>query len=85
MKEAAKQSEWEKEAESRIARSDIVIVLVGTKTHKAPEVFNEVAIVRRLRKPIVQIVGYKDTSPPRVPDAGRLLTWTWANMSNALS
>ena len=85
MKEAAKQSEWEQEAESRISRSDVVVVLVGPKTHKAPGVLKEVAIARRLRKSIVQIIGYRDTSPTPVPDAGRLLTWTWDNMTNVLS
>jgi hypothetical protein len=85
MKEAAKQSEWQKEAEGRISRCDIVVVLVGPKTHKAPGVLKEVAMARRLNKPIVQIIGYKDSSPTRVPDAGRLLAWTWPNMENVLS
>jgi hypothetical protein len=85
MKEAAKQDEWEMEAEQRISRSDVVIVLVGPRTYKAPGVLKEVAIARRLKKPIVQIIGYRDTSPTRVPDAGRLLSWTWENMTNVLS
>ena len=36
MKEAAPQKNWEQEAEARISRSDVVVVLVGPKTHKAP-------------------------------------------------
>lgn len=85
MKEAAPQRNWEQEAEDRIKRSDVVIVLVGPKTHKAPGVLKEVAIARRLKKPIVQIIGYKDGSPTPVPNAGRLLRWTWDNMTNVLS
>ena len=85
MKEAAPQRNWEAEAESRINRSDIVVVLVGPNTHKAPGVLKEVAITRRLSKPIVQIIGYKDSSPGAVPNAGRLLKWTWANMTSVLS
>ena len=54
MKEAVPQRDWESEAESRIGRSDVVVVLVGANTHKAPGVLKEVAITRRLRKPIVQ-------------------------------
>ena len=84
MKEAAPQRNWEQEAEARITRSDIVVVLVGPKTHKAPGVLKEVAIARRLKKPIVQIIGYNDTSPTAVPNAGRLLRWTWPNMSSVL-
>ena len=35
MKEAAPQRNWEHEAEARIKRSDVVVVLVGPKTHQA--------------------------------------------------
>jgi len=84
MKEAAPQANWEKEAEGRIRRSDIVVVLVGPKTHKAPGVLKEVAIARRVGTPLVQIIGYKDASPTSVPNAGRLLKWTWDNMTNVL-
>ena len=40
MKEAAPQKNWEQEAEHRIRRSDVVVVLVGANTHKAPGVLN---------------------------------------------
>ena len=85
MKEAAPQRNWEQEAEARIRRSDVVVVLVGPKTHRAPGVLREVAIARRLGIPIVQIIGYRDASPTAVPNAGRLLRWTWPNMTNVLS
>ena len=85
MKEAAPQCNWEDEAESRIARSDAVVVLVGQNTHKASGVLKEVAIARRLGKPIVQIIVDKNSSPTAVPNAGRLLKWTWDNMNSVLS
>ena len=85
MKEAAPQRNWEAEAEARIARSDVVVVLVGPNTYRAPGVLKEVAITRRLRKPIVQIIGYKNSSPTAVPNGGRLLRWNWANMTSVLS
>ena len=84
MKEAAPQRNWEQEAESRITRSDVVVVLVGPNTYKAPGVLKEVEITRRVGKPIVQIIGYRDSSPTRVPNAGRLLKWTWPNMTSVL-
>ena len=84
MKEAAPQANWEDEAEDRILRSDIVIVLVGPKTHRAPGVRKEVAIARRLRKPIVQVIGYKDSHPTPVPNAGRLIRWSWPNLTRIL-
>ena len=46
MKEAAPQRNWEQEAESRITRSDVVVVLVGPNTYKAPGVLKEVEIVK---------------------------------------
>ena len=85
MKEAAPQRSWEREAEARISRSDVVVVLVGPKTHRAPGVLKEVAIARRLGKPIVQIIGYRHSSPTPVRNAGRLLRWTWDNMTSVLS
>ncbi len=85
MKEAAPQRNWEQEAEARIRRSDIVVVLVGPRTYRAPGVLKEVAMARRLKKPIVQIIGYHNASPTAVSNAGRLLKWTWPNMSNVLS
>jgi hypothetical protein len=41
-------------------------------------------MIRRLKKPIVQIIGYKDSNPTPVPDAGRLLRRTWPNMTSVL-
>ena len=84
MKEAAPQANWEREARNRISRSDIVIVLVGKKTHRAPGVLKEVALARELRKPIVQVIGYKDSKPTAVQGGGRLIRWSWANLRNVL-
>ncbi|RLA53173.1 MAG: hypothetical protein DRR42_05540 [Gammaproteobacteria bacterium] len=85
MKEAAPQRNWEGEAEARINRSDVVVVLLGNNTHRAPGVLKEVAMARKLGRPIVQIIGYKDSNPTPVLNAGRKLAWTWDNMSNVLS
>lgn len=85
MKEAAPQRNWEVEAEARIKRSDVVVVLLGKNTHRAPGVLKEVAIARNLRKAVVQIIGYRDSNPTPVPNAGRKLAWTWENMANVLS
>jgi len=84
MKEAAPQSDWKAEAEARIKRSDVVIVMVGEDTHKAPGVLAEVGMARRNRIKIVQVIGYKDTSPKPVPDAGTLYQWNWDNLKKIL-
>lgn len=73
MKEAAPQRNWETEAEARIKRCDIVIVMVGRQTYRAPGVLKEVAISRSNLISIVQIIGYRDlVNPEAVPNAGRL-------------
>ena len=80
MKEAAPQANWEAEARARISRSDMVIVMVGPKTYKAPGVLKEVKIARVFKKPIYQIIGYRNGNYTPVPDAGRLYSWNWDNL-----
>ena len=85
MKEAAPERNWEREAEARIKRSDIVIVMVGKQTHRASGVLKEVAMARRNGVPIVQVIGYRDASPTAVPNAGRLYRWDWENLKKIFS
>lgn len=85
LKEAAPEKDWEKKAASAISRSEIVLVMVGSKTHKAQGVLKEVAMARKDGIKIVQIIGYKDGNYTPVPDAGRLYAWNWENLKNLLS
>lgn len=48
LKEAAPEKDWEKKALTAIARSEIVLVMVGPKTHSARGVLKEVAMARKL-------------------------------------
>lgn len=84
LKEAAPESGWEKKAQQHISRADIVLVLVGSQTHKAPGVRKEIAIARKQKKKIVQLIGYKHGKYKRVPDAGILYSWTWENLQKIL-
>ena len=85
LKESAPQRTWEVQARARIKRSDIVIVMVGAQTYRAPGVLKEVKMAREEGVPIVQIIGYRDSNPARVPDAGRLYRWDWDNLTKLLS
>lgn len=85
MKEAAPQRDWKKEAEDRIKRSDVVIVMVGQVTYKAPGVLEEVAMARRNAIKIVQVTCDNDSSPTPVPNAGTLYRWSWDNLKKILS
>jgi len=84
LKEAAPIKTWEDKARAAIKRSDVVVVMVGPKTHKAPGVLKEVKIARKESIPIVQVIGYKDRNYTAVPNAGRLYTWNWNNMKKLL-
>ncbi|SRR6266496_1893199 len=84
LKEAAPMKTWEDKAFAAIRRSDIVLVMVGPNTHRAPGVLKEVQMARDENIPIVQVIGYKDGSYTAVPNAGRLYAWNWDNLKNLL-
>lgn len=85
MKEAAPQRNWEQFAEDRIKRVELVIVMVGPKTHLAPGVLKEVEMARRNNISIVQVIGYKDGNYTAVSNAGRLYSWNWDNLKKLLA
>jgi predicted GTPase len=84
LKEAAPMKTWEDKARAAIKRSDLVLVMVGPTTHKAPGVLKEVKMAREENVPIVQIIGYRDGNYTAVPDAGRLYAWNWDNLKKLL-
>jgi hypothetical protein len=85
LKEAAPQTDWADKARRAIMRSEIVLVMVGPQTHKAPGVLQEIAMARKMMKKIVQIIGYKDGNYTAVPNAGRLYAWNWDNLKAILA
>jgi len=82
MKEAEPQRNWASEARRKIRSADVVVVMVGSKTHEAPGVLKEVGIALDEGISIYQIIGYRDSSPVPVPGAGRLMSWNWENLKN---
>lgn len=85
LKEAAPEKDWERKAKAAIGRSEIVLVMVGPRTHKAHGVLKEVAMAREAGVKIVQIIGYKTGDYTPVPNAGRLYAWSWDNLKKLLS
>jgi hypothetical protein len=59
MKEKSPEEYWDKEAERRISHSDMVIVMVGPKTHNAPGVLKEVRITRKLENRYIRLLVIK--------------------------
>lgn len=84
LKEEAPENEWEERARRAIRRSDLVIVMVGSSTYRAPGVLKEVRMAIEEDVPIIQIIGYRDINPSPVPNAGRLLRWNWENLKRHL-
>ena len=80
LKEAAPLKTWEDKARAAIKASDLVLVMVGPKTSRAPGVLKEVAMARSLSVPIAQMIGYKDGNYEAVQNAGRLYAWNWENL-----
>lgn len=85
LKEAAPEKDWEDKAKAKIKSADIVIVMVGPNTHKAPGVLKEVKMANELKKKVIQIIGYKDGNYTRVEGAGILYSWNWDNLKKLLA
>ena len=84
LKEAAPEARWQQHAARAIGRSDLVMVLLGQHTHRAPGVLAEVAIATAAGKPIVQIQRGGIHRPTPVPGAGRVYVWSWDNLAHIL-
>jgi MTH538 TIR-like domain (DUF1863) len=84
LKEAAPEASWETKADNAIGRCDIVLVMVGPKSYRAPGVLKEIDMARKRSKQIVQIIGYKNGDYTPVPNAGRLYSWNWENLKKLL-
>ena len=85
LKEAAPEKDWVDKAKAKIGLADLVIVMVGPKTHKASGVLKEVKIANDLKKKIIQIIGYKDGNYTRVEGGGTLYNWNWENLKKLLN
>lgn len=85
LKESAPEANWETKADNAIGRCEIVLVMVGSSTYRAPGVLKEVTMARRRGVRIVQVIGYKNGNYTPVPDAGRLYSWNWENLKKLLS
>jgi antiphage defense system Thoeris ThsB-like protein len=84
LKEAAPLKTWEDKARVAIRRSDLVLVMVGRYTYRAPGVLKEVRMAREEGIPIAQMIGYRDGTYTPVPNAGRLYQWDWENLKKLL-
>lgn len=86
LKESAPEKDWLTKAHTAIARSEVFIVMLGSKTKNASGVLKEVKIANELEMPKFQIIGYRDGSKDwAVPNAGRVYEWNWENLKKLLA
>lgn len=85
LKEAAPEPKWEAKANVAIKRSDLVVVLLGTKTYRAPGVLKEIKMARSAGVPVVQIIGYRKRQYTPIKNAGRVYAWTRPNLIKLFS
>lgn len=78
----AQATDWEKHAEMRIRRSDVVAVICGQHTDTATGVSTEIKIAERNGKPYFLLNGYKDKvcKKPKAAATKTIYRWTWPNL-----
>lgn len=86
LKEAKPEKDWLEHAKRAIGRSDVFIIMLGSKTKNASGVLKELNAAIEKNKPKFQIIGYRDgTSDWAVPGGGRTYSWNWENLKKLLS
>jgi hypothetical protein len=85
LNEITPHSNWVIMSTNAIRRSEIIIVIAGSKTHRASRVLKELAIAWREGKRVVQIAGHKNALCLSVAGAGFMYEWSWANLNKLVS
>ena len=75
--------DWKEKVRRRMDNVDVVIVLCGTKTHRATGVAEELKIAKEEKKPYFLLIAYPDkscTKPTSATSADKLHEWTWPKL-----
>lgn len=81
LKEAAPERNWQSKARRSIKGSDLVVVLLGRHTYRAPGVLAEVAMARETGVPTIQLLAKRSSGYRRIPGAGPVLAWSHDNLT----
>ena len=71
------EKQWIELLNKKMSLLDMVIVMTGPKTYKAPNVLEEIEVAYKLGKPIYQTFGTQFGEYKSVPKAGKLYKWDW--------
>lgn len=86
-KESLPQKEWEELIKSKINKCNMLIVLVGKKTHTATGVVKEIGFAKSQDVPVfgVYISGADNTSTlPTGLQRNRTIDWDWNHIAGAI-
>ncbi|MFA6023938.1 MAG: TIR domain-containing protein [Candidatus Gracilibacteria bacterium] len=75
---------WKEQCLIKIKKCDLVIVILGEKTHTCSGVKAEIQMAREAGVPVVSIVGYKEKTCPAIEGLKRY-RWTWENVGLLLN
>lgn len=84
LKETQPEADWLANAKRAINRSEVVVVVLGGRTHSASGVKKEVKVTNDLGKPKFQL-KVQGSNPSRVEGAGVVYDWTWDNLKKLLA
>jgi hypothetical protein len=84
LKEEQPQAQWEQKALAAIKRSDVVVTVLGAKTHSASGVKKEIAMAIEEKKNRFQIQPQDESRTP-VEGGGKKYDWTWDNLKKLLA
>lgn len=88
LKSALPQSQWERDTSERIARCNLMIVLVGQDTWYATGVIKEIGMATSNRVPFFGIYVRDANSETRLPSGlqrNRVIYWEWDSIDDAIS
>lgn len=85
VKEPWDQSTWKIQCLTKIKKTDLVIVMVGTKTNQCSGVKAEIKMAKEAGVPVVGIKGYKDKEYPRPEGLEGYYSWTWDNIKSLVN
>ena len=83
LQEAQKEQEWKARARERINRAEVVVVICGTQTHRAPGASAELAMAQQLKKPYFLLKGRPEKQcykPSSSKATDKIYNWTWKNL-----
>lgn len=84
LQEAYPAADWFSKAQSRIARCDVFIVVLGANTTTAQGVIREVKIAQGRKKNRFQL-RVKGETHGGVPGGGSIVNWRWPNLKRAIN